>query len=103
MKDKSMRDEAMGTQRRVLHRRRGILIFPALLALAGCGRAPTFSILGSYFPAWLACILTGIALAALVNLILGRMKREDLLAWPALVYPCLAAFFAFTLWLLFFS
>jgi hypothetical protein len=80
-----------------------LAVLPALATLAGCGRAPTFSILGSYFPAWLACILAGIVLAALVNWILGRVKREHLLAWPALVYPCMAAFFAFTLWLLFFS
>lgn len=82
---------------------KAILLFPALAALTGCGRAPTFSILGSYFPAWLACILAGIVLAALVSWALARFKREHLLAWPALVYPCLAAFFAFTLWLLFFS
>jgi hypothetical protein len=79
------------------------MVFPALLAVAGCGREPTFSLMGSYFPAWLACILAGIVLASVVNMILGRIKREHLLAWPALVYPCLAAFFAFTLWLLFFS
>lgn len=76
---------------------------PALLLLAGCSRAPTFSIMGSYFPAWLVCILVGIALAAMVNLVLSRTHREHLLAWPALVYPSLAAFFAFALWLLFFS
>jgi len=80
-----------------------MMAFPALLAIAGCGREPTFSLMGSYFPAWLVCILAGIVLASVVNMVLGRIKREHLLAWPALVYPCLAAFFAFTLWLLFFS
>lgn len=73
------------------------------LAMTGCGRAPTFSILGSFFPAWLVCMVVGIVMAALVSWILTRYKIEGRLAWPALVYPCLAAFFSFTLWLLFFS
>ena len=30
-------------------------------------------------------------------------KLEKLILWGILVYPCLAAFFAFTLWLVFFS
>jgi len=82
---------------------RSAAVLPVCLALAGCGRAPTFSILGSYFPAWLVCIVIGIALAALVNLILTRTKMGHLLAWPTLVYPCMAALFSFTLWLIFFS
>jgi len=78
-------------------------LFALSVALNGCGRAPTFSILGSFFPAWLVCMVAGIVLAALVNWVLTRYKLEDRLAWPMLVYPCLAAFFSFTLWLLFFS
>lgn len=76
-------------------------LFP--LALTGCGRAPTFSILGSFFPAWLACMVAGIVMTALVSWILTRYKLEDRLAWRTLTYPCMAAFFSFTLWLLFFS
>lgn len=98
-----MRDKANETKRSVWHGPRAMMAFPALLAIAGCGREPTFSLMGSYFPAWLVCILAGIVLASVVNMVLGRIKREHQLAWPALVYPCLAAFFAFTLWLLFFS
>jgi hypothetical protein len=74
---------------------------PALLA--GCSRAPSFSIVGSYFPAWLLCIVAGVTLAAIANWILTRYKLEKLIAWPVLVYPCLAAFFACTLWLMFFN
>ena len=74
-----------------------------LLPLAGCGRAPSFNILGSFFPAWLICMVVGIVLAAIVNWALTTLKLEKLIAWGILVYPCLAAFFAFTLWLLFFS
>jgi hypothetical protein len=85
---------------------RGTLPFAALtcvLPLAGCGRAPSFNILGSFFPAWLICMVVGILLAAIVNWILTALKLEKLISWSILTYPCLAAFFAFTLWLIFFS
>jgi ABC-type uncharacterized transport system permease subunit len=74
---------------------------PALLA--GCSRAPSFSILGSYFPAWLVCIIAGVVMSAITNWILTRYRLDKLIAWPVVVYPCLAAFFACTLWLMFFN
>jgi hypothetical protein len=80
----------------------GASFAPALLA--GCGRAPSFNILGSFFPAWLVCGVIGILLAVAVRLFFVRIKLEDQLVAPLiLVYPCLTAFFTFTLWLLFFS
>jgi len=75
----------------------------SLCALAGCGRSPSFNILGSFFPAWLICMVVGVVLAAVTNALLSRYKLDQELVWPILVYPCLAALFAFTLWLLFFS
>jgi hypothetical protein len=80
-----------------------LVTISSLGVLTGCGRAPSFSILGSFFPAWLICMVVGILLAAIVNWILSTLKREKLIAWGIVVYPCLAAFFAFTLWLIFFS
>ncbi|MBB6142361.1 hypothetical protein HNQ77_000299 [Silvibacterium bohemicum] len=71
--------------------------------LAGCGRAPSFNILGSFFPAWLICMIVGIVLAGITNWVLARFKRDRLIQWTIVTYPCLAAFFAFTLWLIFFS
>ena len=79
------------------------LVLFGLYPLAGCGRAPSFNIFGSFFPAWLICMVVGILLAAIVNWVLTALKLEKLITWGILVYPCLAAFFAFTLWLVFFS
>ena len=76
--------------------------FAALLA-AGCSRAPTFNILGSFFPSWLVCGVIGILLASIARVFFVRTKLEPQLAPLILVYPCLAAFFTFTLWLIFFS
>ena len=48
--------------------------------------------------------MLGILLAQSSACIFVRIKFEDQLLWPLiLVYPCLTAFFTFTLWLLFFS
>jgi hypothetical protein len=72
--------------------------------VAGCSRAPSFNILGSFFPAWIGCGIAGILLAVAVRLFFLRIKLEEKLLLPlVLVYPCLTAFFTFTLWLLFFS
>jgi hypothetical protein len=98
-------------QQKRRHRRVNILqpLTQALAAtagsalLSGCARAPSFSILGSFFPAWLVCIIVGIVLAAVANGVLTRNKLDKLIVWPVVVYPSLAAFFAFTLWLVFFS
>jgi len=69
--------------------------------LTGCSRAPTFDILGSFFPAWLVCLLLGILVAIFARLLLLRMKV--VLVLPILVYPSLAALFTFLLWLIFFG
>jgi hypothetical protein len=75
----------------------------SLPMLSGCGRAPSFSILGSYFPAWLLCLVAGILLTAAVYWLLDRLQLAKEIIWTIVVYPCLTAFFAFTLWLIFFS
>lgn len=72
----------------------------ALLLLTGCGRAPAFDILGSFFPAWLFCLVIGISLAAICRALL--QPRVEI-ALPVLVYPSLAALFTFALWLALFS
>ena len=78
--------------------------FAGPLPIAGCSRAPTFNILGSFFPAWILCGIIGILLAVVVRLFFVRIKLEDQLLAPLiLVYPCLTAFFTFSLWLVFFS
>jgi YtcA family len=78
------------------------LSFAAIL-LAGCSRAPSFNILGSFFPSWIVCGLIGILLTVTVRWFFVRIKFEQELSPLILVYPCLTAFLTFTLWLLFFS
>lgn len=79
------------------------MLLVLLLPLGGCSHAPNFNILGSYFPAWLLCIGAGILLTALAYWILQHLHLEREVQPSIVVYPCMAAFFAFTLWLLLFS
>lgn len=75
---------------------------PVLLA-TGCSRAPSFDILGSFFPAWILCSVLGILLTVGVRILFVRMDFEQELSPLILIYPCLAGFFTFLIWLLFFS
>jgi YtcA family len=81
---------------------RVVLVSLALapLFLVSCARAPSFDILGSFFPAWLVCLILGISLTVLARWLLLRLRvAVDL---PILVYPSLTALFTFALWLVFF-
>ena len=73
-----------------------LAVVSAPLSLTACGRAPSFDILGSFFPAWLVCFVAAILLTAISRALLSRYVE---MAWPVLVYPSLTALFAFSLWL----
>jgi YtcA family len=70
------------------------------LLLAGCARAPALDILGSFFPAWLVCLVPAILLTVLARVALTRLHTK--VSYPILVYPSLAVLFTFALWLIFF-
>ena len=73
----------------------------APLLLASCSRAPSFDILGSYFPAWLICLALGIVLTVIVRWLLLRLQIE--FVFPIVVYPSLTALLAFGMWLIFYG
>ena len=79
--------------------KRASLLAPLLLS--SCSRAPSFDILGSYFPAWLICLAMGIVLTLIVRWLLLRLQIEFVL--PIVVYPTLTALFAFGIWLVFYG
>jgi hypothetical protein len=85
----------------------GIMAFAfssvSILAATGCSRSPTFSILGSFFPAWILCGVLGLLLTTGIRLLFVRLRFEQEMSPLVLIYPCFAAFFTFSIWLLFFS
>jgi hypothetical protein len=68
--------------------------------LTGCGRAPAVDILGSFFPAWLVCLVVAILFAAVGRFVLLRFNLN--VALPVIFYPSFTAFVTFALWLVFF-
>jgi hypothetical protein len=78
------------------------LIFLLAASLAGCAsfHSPTVDVLGSYFPAWMVCLVCGLALTLITRLLLVVARLR---IYPApLVYPCLMAFFTLAVWLVFY-
>ena len=72
----------------------------AAFLLTGCGRAPSFDVLGSFFPAWLVCLALGLTLTAAARWFLSRF--HIVIAFPILTWPSLTALFTFALWLAWF-
>jgi hypothetical protein len=73
----------------------------ASLLLAG-GCAPILNVEGSFFPAWLLCLVSGIVLTALARPVLARSGLEPHLGPILLIYPSLCLLFTFGIWLVFY-
>ena len=86
--------------RKVIRTFVGVGAISVMILIGGCSAAPAFDIMGSLFPAWIFCIALGILLAAFTRWLLGR--RQVRLLFPVIAYPCLAAVFTFSIWLIFF-
>ena len=69
---------------------------------AGCGRAPAFDVIGSFFPAWIVCITVAVVLAFVVRVLLLRWKFEQEVGPVALFYPSVVVLLSCVLWLIFF-
>jgi hypothetical protein len=65
--------------------------------------SPSIDVLGSYFPAWVICIVVGVVLTILTRLLFIAWKIHAYIVPAPIVYPCLTAVFALTIWLLFFQ
>lgn len=75
------------------------------IALSGCSgaEAPSFSLVGSYFPSWMACAFIGIITAVIARVLFIRVGIDEVLPWRLLVYVCLALAVAFICSLLLFT
>jgi YtcA family len=74
-----------------------LVLAPALVPCAACD--PLVDVAGAFFPAWMVCILVGIASTVLVRHFLVRARLEPSLGPLLIVYPSLAATIALALWL----
>jgi hypothetical protein len=74
-----------------------------VFALSGCARAPSFNVLGSYFPGWIACIVASILLTAVIRFVLNRLQWERHLPALPLFYFSIALLIACAIWLITFE
>ncbi len=63
----------------------------------------TVDVLGSYFPAWMVCILSGLTLTLIAHWIVQVRKLKPYLGPAPLIYSCLMIIFTFATWILFYQ
>lgn len=83
--------------------RKTLLLSVPLLLLSGCAFSPTLDVYGSYFPAWIVCIVTGIVITVIARLLLVAGGINEHLRFKFVLYCCTALFFTLALWLIFFK
>jgi YtcA family len=79
--------------------RHGVCAVALPLILTGCSSAPSRSILGSYFPSWMICVLIGLCATILVRGILVKLGIDKELPKPIVVYLAFTIAFSLAIWL----
>ena len=66
-------------------------------------RSPTIDILGSYFPAWMICIVSGLTLTLVSRWIIRAYHLESYASPALLIYSCLTIIYTFVTWIVFYQ
>ena len=79
--------------------------FVLLVVLFGASRvssyhSSTVDVLGSYFPAWMVCILSGLALTLIAHWIVQVGNLKPYIGPAPLIYSSLMIIFTFATWIL---
>ena len=82
---------------------RGTLLPLPLIGFLACKRAPSFNVLGSYFPGWIACMVAAVLVTAALRWMLNRTGIEDHLPVLPVFYFSLALLIACVIWLIAFE
>jgi hypothetical protein len=78
---------------------RSVLATAAALLACSAGCDPILNIQGSFFPAWMLCIVLGIALTVAARYLFVLLRLEPHLGPLTLIYPSLALLLAVLTWL----
>jgi hypothetical protein len=74
-----------------------------LLGLGGCDSgAPSLSLVGSYFPAWILCSVIGVAVGLTVRVVLSTTRLAEVAAYPLVVCIASGAIVGILAWLAFY-
>jgi hypothetical protein len=86
-----------------MHSMRTKLLLLLILFFAGCAYSPTVDVLGSYFPAWMLCIIIGTFGTFIVRLLLIGFGIHAHLPVRPLIFSCTSIFLTLAVWLVFFK
>lgn len=76
-----------------------------MLVVVGAGQVgcdPVLDVDGAFFPAWMLCMILGIALTFAFYPLFVRLGIEAYVGPPVLIYPSLALLLTLLIWLVFF-
>jgi hypothetical protein len=81
-----------------------VLLLIAFFAVRVLGHhSPTVDVLGSYFPAWIVCILSGLTLTLIAHWIVQVRNLKPYIGPAPLIYSSLMIIFTFATWILFYQ
>jgi YtcA family len=82
---------------------RRLAALATLAGLAGCrAGAPSLSLVGAYFPAWILCSLIGLAVGLAARAGLSATRIAEVAAYPLVVCIALGAIAGLMAWLVFY-
>ena len=80
-----------------------VVVFAFLAVRIFSHHSPTVDVLGSYFPAWMICIVSGLMLTLVAHWIVQVCHLKPYLGPAPLIYSCLMIIFTFAIWILFYQ
>jgi hypothetical protein len=80
-----------------------LLVFVFLAVQLFSYRSPTVDLLGSYFPAWMICIISGLTLTLVAHWIVQVGNLKPYIGPAPLIYSSLMIIFTFATWILFYQ
>ena len=81
----------------------GVVVLFFVAVSISSHHSPTVDILGSYFPAWMVCILSGLALTFISHWVIQVQNLKAYVGPAPLIYSCLMIIFTFATWILFYQ
>src|SRR5246500_5434549 len=80
-----------------------VVVLAFLAVRTSSNHSLTVDILGSYFPAWMVCIVSGLALTFVTHWFVQLCHLKPYVGPAPLIYSCLMIIFTFATWILFYQ
>ena len=75
-----------------------VLLFGQATCLTGCGGAPSVTLAGAYFPAWLLCAIVAVVAAVFIRVLMVATGLARLIPYQLAVCCSAGAIVALILW-----